>query len=443
MVTTILCIWKLKKIYLWILLPSFLIGLYALYKTPFEIIPSNFGWSYKFRSNFGILFITMHMVYTVFFISVLIFIIRKISSRVLVRKYSLILFAFILIYSVGLGDSSFIISQNPIFPPFDGIVSFLLFLFIAYALTLRPEKIMPYSELKEPISALSQSYISFLNRFQAKIPGGKLGESSFMFQDYIDAMGLEKILVYKSGTLVFVTDKLTRKNIREVPDNILRVIKEHPWAAAITRDFRLILLRTYRLLRPQSEYYASEWLKQMLQNHGGFLIKHEMLTVFSEDAQLPPVFTELRPGHAYLFKEDTPKKAYEMLKEAETYDIESLCITKLSPLTVRARYGLQKASILWVTFEDTESTITPQDAAGLTKNVSEYLMKPNGTIILLDCFDQLKFANGFERSLEMLKILKALSLENNFIIFVSIPPTMFEKKELFTIEKELTEGMEH
>ncbi len=69
-------------------------------------------------------------------------------------------------------------------------------------------------------------------------------------------------------------------------------------------------------------------------------------------------------------------------------------------------------------------------------------MKPDGTIILIDCFDQLKFANGFERFVDILKILRALSTENNSILFISIPPMMFEEEELFTIEKELKEGMQ-
>jgi len=442
LVITILCISKPKKIYLWILLPVFLIGLYALYKAPFEIIPSNFGWSYRFMSDFSVLFVIMQASYIVFFISALILMIRKTSSRVLVKKYSFILFAYIIIYFGGLGGSSLIISRNPNFPPFGGIVSFLQFLFIAYALTLRPEKIIPNSGLKEPINELSQSYIEFLNKLQVTVPGKELGESSFRFIDYIEAMGLEKVVVSKSGAPVFEADKFTEENIREAPDNILRVIKQHPWAADITNDFIPILLRTYKLLQSQSESRRNGWLNQILENHGGFLFKHDMLTELSKDAQLPAVFTELRPGQVYLFKEDSPKKAYGMLKEEESYGIESLCITKLSPETIRESYGIREASILWVTFEKAETTITPRDIAGLTKNVSEFSMKPDGTIILIDCFDQLKFANGFERSLDILKILRALSMENNSILVISIPPMMFEKEELFTIEKELKEGMQ-
>jgi hypothetical protein len=439
---TILCIWRERKAYLWVGLPALFVGIYILVMAPSEIYWSNFGWSFKFTGGFGNVFTSIYILYMLLLCGAFIQLTRRISSKMLAKKYIFVLIGYLFFYAIGMTITTLSIQRDPNFPPFGGILTLIQFLFIAYAVTLRPEKIIPYSELKEPISALSQSYIAFLNRFQAKMPGKELGESSFRFQDYIEAMGLEGILVFKSGTLVFEVDKLTGENIREAPDNILRVMKEHPWAVTITRDFVPILLRTFKLLQPQSESGANEWRRKILQNHGGFLLKHDMLAELSKDAQLPAVFTELRPGQVYLFKEDSPKKAYGMLKETEPYGIESLCITKLSPETIREKYGIRKTSILWVTFEKAETTITPKDIAGLTKNVSEFSMKPDGTIILIDCFDQLKFANGFERSVDILKILRALSMENDSILFISIPPMMFEKEELFTIEKELKEGMQ-
>lgn len=439
---TILYIWRETKAYLWMGLPALFVGIYILVMGPYEIYWSNFGWSFKFSGRFGYVFPAIYILYMFLFCGAFIQLTRRISSKMLARKYLIVLIGYLFFYALGMTVTLLFIQRYPNFPPFGGILTLIQFLFIAYAISLKPEKIMPYSDLKEPINDLSQSYIKFLNGFQAKIPGKELGESSFRFQDYIDAMGLENILVYKSGTLVFEADKFARENIIETPDGILRLLKEYPWAKETTSDLVPIIIKTYQTLQIQSESGANEWRRKILQDHGGFLAKHDMLTELSKDAQLPAVFTELRPGQVYLFKEDSPKKAYGMLKEAEPYGIESLCITKLSPETIRERYGIRKASILWVTFEKAETTITPKDIAGLTKNVSEFSMKPDGTIIVLDCFDQLKFANGFERSVDILKILRALSTENNSILFISIPPMMFEKEELFTIEKELKEGMQ-
>jgi hypothetical protein len=433
---TLLSIIRFRKIYMLTLIPGVVYGIIASVFRLYNVTWTNHGWSYSMLPGA----ITIgYPIITGYFLGVVLiglFLMKRSSSQSVARKYKYIILGCVLFF-IPLAITNTVMWKYPWIFPIGGILLTIEFLAIAYAIMLPSDKIL----ITEPISRLSEAYIRFISRLQAKIPGQELGESSFRFQDYIEAMGLKDIVVYKSGTLVFYVDKLTGENLREAPNNMLRVMKEHPWAAAITRDFKPILIRTYKLLQTRSENSANEWLAQMLQDHGGYLIKHEMLTIFSEEAQLPAVFTELRPGHANLFKEDTPTKAYEILKEAETYGIESLCITKFSPQTIRERYGLRKASILWVTFEKAESTITPKDAAGLTKNVSEYLMKPNGAIMLLDCFDQFKFANGFDRSVDMLRILKALSLEKNPILCVSIPPTMFEKEELITIENELTEGM--
>lgn len=438
---TIMLIWKERRVYLWLVLSAFIVGMYVLFMVPSEIFWTNFGWSFKFSRGFRNVFYSMSALYLALFCGAFIHLVRKVSSKRLARKYRFVFIGYLFFYGTGIIITSLFVQRNPNFPPFGGILSLIQFLFIAYAVFLKPETIIPYSELEVPINELSQSYIAFLNMFQDTVPGKELGESSFRFRDYVDAMGIENVVVTKSGTLVFETDKLTDDNISEAPDSILRVLKEHPWATETTSGFVPIIVKTYETLRTQSESGADEWFRQILRNHGGFLVKHDMLSDLPKDAQLPAVLTGLKPGQAYLFKEDIPKKPYEMLKEMQYYSIESLCITKLSPQTIRERYGIRKASILWITFEKAEITITPKDLIGITKNVSEFSMKPSGTIIFLDCFDQLKFANGFEKSLDMLKDISTLSRENTSVLFISIPPTMFENEELAIIENELKEGL--
>jgi hypothetical protein len=434
---TILWIWRESKVYFWLVFPALIIGMYALLEAPFEIFSSNFGWSFKLKSEFGKMFYSISILYMLLFCGVFIHLARSIFSKTLAKKYIFVLIGYLLVYGIGILISTLFLQRYPDFPPLGGILTLVQFLFIAYAVSLKPEEIIPYTELKEPINELSQSYIAFLNRFQAAIPGRELGESSYRFQDYIDAAGLENIVVSKSRALVFKADKLNEVDIREAPDSILRLMKEHTWAAETTRDLVPILLKTYELLQSQSETRANEWLRQILREHGGFLAKHDVLKSLPEKVYLPVILQRLKPGQTYLFKEDTPKNAYRMLMGTEPYGIESLCITKLSPHRIRRRYGIRKASILWVTFENAEATITPKNLARLTRTVAEFSMKPNGTIVLLDCFDQIRLANGFQSSLGLLKDLRALSRNNNSILFTSIPPKLFEKEELETIEREL------
>ena len=75
----------------------------------------------------------------------------------------------------------------------------------------------------------------------------------------------------------------------------------------------------------------------------------------------------------------------------------------------------------------------------LNKTVSEFVERTRPGIVLLDCLDQIKFANGFQKSLAILKDLRNLCSKNDSIVLISVNPEMFEKQELQAIQKGLKE----
>jgi len=348
------------------------------------------------------------------------------------------LFGFIL-YVISMGASNYVISSNPDFPPFGGVITIILFLFVAYAINLPIEKITSSPLAKKRLRELSNLYLQFLNAFQAKTPGKELGGSSFRFAEYIEAMGLKDVVVSGSGRLTFNPDELSDENIKEIPDNILKIMKEHSWVVETINDFMPVLVRTYEILQLQSKGEASEWLEQIFQRHGGFLAKQGGLAAMPKEVKIPEIFKELQLGRAYLFKEEKPARAYKKLREALSYGFASLCISKLDPQKVRERYGVGKASMFWLTFKKTEGTINPKDFVKLNRTISEFVKKPDASIVLLDCFDQIKFANGLQKSLTVLKDFRNLCNETSSIILISINPELFEKQQLAAIEKELEE----
>jgi len=335
--------------------------------------------------------------------------------------------------------SNIIISSNPSFPPVGGIVTSIFFLAVAYAISLGTEEIKSSASVKKPLRELPSLYLQFLNAFQKATPGKELGGSNFIFQEYLEAMGLEEVVVPKSGKLVFEADNLSEENIRQVPDNILRIMKEHSWVRKAMDDLTPILVKTYDILQLRPKREADEWFEQMLQRHGGFLGRHGVLAAMPKEIKIPEILKELRPGRAYLFKEEKPVQAYKKLKEALNYGFAGLCISKLHPEKVRKRYNVGRGSIFWLTFKKAEGTINPTDLGKLQRTISEFVKRSEASIVLLDCFDQIKFANGLHKSLTMLKDFRNLCNENNSIILISINPEMFEKQELAAIEKELGE----
>ena len=111
----------------------------------------------------------------------------------------------------------------------------------------------------------------------------------------------------------------------------------------------------------------------------------------------------------------------------------------LSPENVRDRYKITRTPVIWLSFNNVPNVISPKDMDGLSSIVSEFVRKTERSLLFLDCFDQIKFANGFEKSLSMLKDLLKLCRESNSIMLVSTPPQMFDEQQIATIELELEE----
>jgi len=436
----ILSLLETRKSYFWWAVPASIIGVYFLFIGPHEIFWTELGWSYRFSKSFSRIFFIMSALELFLFVAVSVRLGKMVSSRTLAKKYSIALISYLVFYAGGMVITTRLIQQYPEFPPLGGILTLTQYMFLAYTASLRPERITPYSELKIPMNELAEAYIAFLNSLQTAIPGNELGESSFQFRDYIEAIGLEKVVVFRSGNLVFNIDEFNKEKMYETPDNILRLIKGFPRLAAAANDFSRVLLKTMETIDLLFEGESDNWIQKTLSDHGGFLLKNDLLGASSLKEYLPSFLHELKPGRAYFFKEDSPLEAYTVLQDASSFNIAYLCLTKLSIDLVEEDYFLPEDSVVQVGFDTNPATLEPGDLQGLTKAVLDFLTAPDGAIILLDCLDQVKFAVGFERAFEFLQKIKVMSAVNNTIFLVSVPPMMFEPEEIQVIEQELREG---
>jgi hypothetical protein len=147
----------------------------------------------------------------------------------------------------------------------------------------------------------------------------------------------------------------------------------------------------------------------------------------------------LEKGHSYLIKEKWLDKGYLIFYDQITHGSFGLCITKLVPETIREKYKIIKTPILWSTFRNAENSISPRDLNGLTSIVSDFVDKTENPVLFLDCLDQIKFVNGFEKSMLILRELKAFCIMNGLTMLISLNPKMFEGQQLAVIENELEE----
>jgi hypothetical protein len=171
------------------------------------------------------------------------------------------------------------------------------------------------------------------------------------------------------------------------------------------------------------------------------VIKHKLFIVkpsIEEPTETPKRYS-LETGRGYFVRSEKLDRGYEIFLDQITHGKFGLCISKLKPDKIRKRYNLSKTPILWLTFKNMDRAISPKDMDGLTSVISDFVRKTHESVVFSDCFDQIKFAVGFERALSVLKDFMILCSENNSAILMSIPPEMFEIQQLAAIEDNLQE----
>ncbi|MEW6069323.1 MAG: DUF835 domain-containing protein [Candidatus Thermoplasmatota archaeon] len=397
------------------------------------------GWTYKTTQFFFLLNSLIFFGYAVAIIVTAILILRRQKLAVLRKKATIILSGFICFQVVGMLITNALILRYPQFPPSGGLLSLLTFLFIAYAISLPVEEItIPPGK---PLELLANNWLEFLRKLREVTPGKELGEDVARFRDALYSMGLSDAVKYGEEGLIFNADQLASLGINELIYSTVNFVRKQTWTLGAIKEYTNVFVSTYKIIMEIDKKVADGWLNAVIRKYGGFLDREGVLAALPKEVKIPEIFEEMRKKKIHLLKEEVPTGAYKKLKEALQYGFECLIISKLEPKKVEERYDVSEASIFWLTFKEDKRTINPKDFVKLKKTISEFVKRPGGNIILLDCFDQIMLANGFEKAEGLLREVKDVCRKNNASLLISINPEMFEKEQISVIEKEF-EGVE-
>ena len=141
-----------------------------------------------------------------------------------------------------------------------------------------------------------------------------------------------------------------------------------------------------------------------------------------------------RRGRSYLLKEEKPLGAYKTLKEASTSGFDCLIISKLHLDRIRSKYKIRKSMFYRLTCKRTSGTINLKKLSQIRRATNKFAKSTRKAVILLDCFDQIMFVNGFDSSITLLGDLKELCNDKNANFLVSINPKWFNDRQLTDIE---------
>lgn len=198
---------------------------------------TDYGWTYNLAFS-GIALETGTAIYFGYFIATIIILFslaRKARSSILKKKYWILLTGYTLFQVIGFTVTNYFLTIDHNFPPVGGILQFLTFITIGFALSLKETK---FTSQKSALTCFPEVYSSFLTDFYNASTETNLGEASFKFLDFLKKSMIEDNVSIKPDRISFVAPKdseileLINRNLKflekeknvKLIDNYLRVL---------------------------------------------------------------------------------------------------------------------------------------------------------------------------------------------------------------------------
>ncbi|MEF8874208.1 MAG: hypothetical protein V5A88_06000 [Candidatus Thermoplasmatota archaeon] len=341
------------------------------------------------------------------------------------------------IYGGGMIITNFFIVNQPNIPSLGGILTTAEFLFIAYAISLPPQKM--YSEENKGGKDLRSHYLEFLREYQQNLPDERLGRMEIFLKQSLQAMGLDHVIGWdEQGKIKVDSEAMESSEIRELAETTLKGLKHLRPEPAPLESFSDILNLTYREMKSKDEEEAESWRRDMLQNHGPFLNDKGLLRHLDFVDNVSPLLEDIRGQGAVLKPKEKPLDVYKSLNSLHELGYDVKCMTKYPPSKITDEVKGETPDILEVLeYIDVEE-----------KNSSEHLIldeiekrweiKEN-TVLIIDCMDSLMASLGEEESMGLVKSILEEG-EGTYIIAYNKEILKEEEREIRELKRGQYEG---
>lgn len=146
----------------------------------------------------------------------------------------------------------------------------------------------------------------------------------------------------------------------------------------------------------------------------------------------------LKPGAAYLVKEERPTDCFRLFAKCAASGDGGLLITRSNPKRVREKFDLGTARILWLTDREsaTEDTIPPV-LERIIYEIEEFMKRGSRGAVLIDGVEYLVSNNSFDAVLKFLRRLIDHVSESRFTFLLSLSPATMKEQEVKILEREM------
>jgi len=155
-------------------------------------------------------------------------------------------------------------------------------------------------------------------------------------------------------------------------------------------------------------------------------------------AKIEDAERDLKPGGAYLVKEERPTDCFRLFSRAAAGGDGGVLITRSNPKRVREKFDLGSARILWLTDRDSSSEDTiPPVLERIIYEIEEFMKKGTRGAILIDGIEYLVSNNSFDAVLKFLRRLIDHVSETRYTFLLSLSPATLKEQEVKILEREM------
>ena len=147
----------------------------------------------------------------------------------------------------------------------------------------------------------------------------------------------------------------------------------------------------------------------------------------------------IKPGSAYIIKEEKPEKSFKVFKELLSENGQGLCFTRIHPQRIKEDFKIGNIPIYWFsngTVKD-KNILSPTFLPQLNTIIRDFIHANDTGVILLEGIEYLIDQNGFKAILGLLHSINDHIMGSHARILIPIDPLILEERELHILTREL------
>jgi len=164
----------------------------------------------------------------------------------------------------------------------------------------------------------------------------------------------------------------------------------------------------------------------------------ELIVPVAETQSATKPTYELERARTYAILERDGARSFEIFRDLVTHGAQGLCISRRSPKTIMADYGLEKTPILWLSRVATEkNSVRPSPPEKVALAIEHFIDVGQNAVVLLDGFEYLIAHNDFSSVLALLHDLNEIVALHEAILLIPVDPSAFQDREFALIRREV------